>query len=112
MALGDGTDLLLESGDIVLLESGDSVQLEQQPVSNTPYRAICRRLPWMRRLTVIPDSTIGQADRQAIAFTYGGILAGEEAIATATTRWTVQGTQAIRRTLQSTKATRHTIEGV
>jgi len=82
MALGDGYDLLMESGDLILLETGtDSIQLETQPsaVVNTPYAAICRRMPWMRRMTVIPDGTIDQADRQAIGDTYGGILAAAPA---------------------------------
>ena len=36
-----------------------------------------RRLPWFRRFAIpAPDSTISQADRQTVAFCYGGVLAG------------------------------------
>jgi len=36
-----------------------------------------RRLPWFRRFMPLPDGSMTQADRQQLAFVYGGILAGE-----------------------------------
>lgn len=38
--------------------------------------------PWRSRLP-LPDGTIGQNDRQAVAFMYGGILAGGAVVAPA-----------------------------
>lgn len=35
-----------------------------------------RRLPWFRRFAPVPDGSITQADRQQVAFVYGGIAAG------------------------------------
>lgn len=32
-----------------------------------------RRLPWFRRFYPAPDGTVDQADRQSLAFVYGGI---------------------------------------
>ena len=36
-----------------------------------------RRLPWMRRFTPSPESSVDQADRQHVGFSYRGILAAE-----------------------------------
>lgn len=38
--------------------------------------AAARRMPWMRRIGIAPTGTIGQAQRQAGAWVYAGILAG------------------------------------
>lgn len=32
-------------------------------------------MPWMRRFGIAPDGTIGQRDRQAGTWVYGGLLA-------------------------------------
>lgn len=34
-----------------------------------------RRLPWFRRFIPLPDGSIGQGDRQSLAFVYSGIAA-------------------------------------
>lgn len=34
-----------------------------------------KRLPWFRRFQPLPDGTIGQGDRQSLAFVYSGITA-------------------------------------
>ena len=41
-----------------------------------------RRLPWMRRFTPSPESSVDQADRQHVAFSYRGILAGAPLVTT------------------------------
>lgn len=42
----------------------------------------CRRLPWFRRFQPVPDGTVDQPDRQAVAFVYSGIEAGELEVTT------------------------------